>query len=53
MGAFIALKEAPTNAWVEAQVGIGGPLLGAFGAVAVDEFLVLGEVVGALVTVAR
>ncbi|HEU5071815.1 MAG TPA: site-2 protease family protein [Verrucomicrobiae bacterium] len=32
MGAFIALKEAPRNAWVEAQVGIGGPLLGAFGA---------------------
>lgn len=32
MGAFIALKEAPRNAWVEAQVGIGGPLLGALGA---------------------
>ena len=32
MGAFIALKEAPRNAWVEAEVGIGGPLLGAFGA---------------------
>lgn len=29
MGAFIALKEAPKNAWIEAQVGIGGPLLGA------------------------
>jgi Zn-dependent protease len=28
MGAFIALKEAPPNAWVEASVGIGGPLLG-------------------------
>lgn len=28
MGAFIALKEAPRNAWVEASVGIGGPLLG-------------------------
>src|SRR5215831_9321265 len=28
MGAFIALKDAPPNAWVEAQVGIGGPLLG-------------------------
>ena len=27
MGAFIALKEAPRNAWIEAQVGIGGPLL--------------------------
>lgn len=32
MGAFIALKEAPKNAWVEAQVGIGGPLLGSVGA---------------------
>src|SRR6266516_1441351 len=32
MGAFIALKEAPRNAWVEAQVGIGGPLLGTAGA---------------------
>jgi Zn-dependent protease len=32
MGAFIALKEAPRNAWVEAQVGIGGPLLGSIGA---------------------
>lgn len=29
MGALIALKEAPKNAWIEAQVGIGGPLLGA------------------------
>ena len=28
MGAIIALKEAPRNAWIEAQVGIGGPLLG-------------------------
>lgn len=28
MGAFIALKEAPRNAWIEAWVGIGGPLLG-------------------------
>ncbi len=32
MGAFIALKEAPRNAWIEAQVGIGGPLLGSLGA---------------------
>lgn len=32
MGAFIALKEAPRNAWIEAEVGIGGPLLGALGA---------------------
>jgi Zn-dependent protease len=33
MGALIALKEAPRNAWIEAQVGIGGPLLGTVGAV--------------------
>ena len=32
MGAFIALKDAPPNAWIEAQVGIGGPLLGTLGA---------------------
>lgn len=34
MGAFIALKEAPRNAWIEAQVGIGGPLLGTVGGLA-------------------
>src|SRR5437867_10236205 len=32
MGAFIALKEAPRNAWMEACVGIGGPMLGTLGA---------------------
>jgi Zn-dependent protease len=32
MGAFIALKEAPRNAWIEACVGIGGPLLGTLAA---------------------
>ncbi|MDQ6860290.1 MAG: site-2 protease family protein [Verrucomicrobiota bacterium] len=32
MGAFIALKDAPKNAWMEACVGIGGPLLGSLGA---------------------
>ena len=32
MGALIALKEAPRNAWVEAVVGLGGPLLGSIGA---------------------
>jgi Zn-dependent protease len=41
MGAFIALKDAPRNAWVEAEVGIGGPLLGALGA-AVCEVIYLG-----------
>jgi Zn-dependent protease len=40
MGAFIALKDAPRNAWIEAQVGIGGPILGALGA-AVCEFIFL------------
>ena len=32
MGAFIALKEAPRNAWIEAIVGIGGPVAGTVGA---------------------
>jgi Zn-dependent protease len=32
MGAFITLRENPSNAWVEAQVGIGGPILGTVGA---------------------
>jgi Zn-dependent protease len=36
MGALIALKEAPRNAWIEAQVGIGGPLLGTVGAAACE-----------------
>jgi len=39
MGAFIALKDAPHNAWIEAQVAIGGPLLGAAGALAYSGFL--------------
>ena len=34
MGAFIALKEAPRDAWMEACVGIGGPMLGSLGALA-------------------
>ncbi len=41
MGAFIALKDAPRNAWMEAWVGIGGPLFGAAGALACD-FIYLG-----------
>ncbi len=32
MGALIALKDAPRNAWMEACVGMGGPLFGALGA---------------------
>ena len=34
MGAFILLKDAPRNAWMEACVGIGGPMLGTVGAIA-------------------
>jgi Zn-dependent protease len=32
MGAFIALRDLPRNAWMEACVGIGGPLFGTLGA---------------------
>ncbi|HEV7403519.1 MAG TPA: site-2 protease family protein [Chthoniobacteraceae bacterium] len=32
IGAMILLKEAPRNAWVEACIGIGGPILGSIGA---------------------
>ncbi len=32
MGAVIVLKDQPRNAWMEACVGVGGPLLGALGA---------------------
>src|SRR5437773_2260084 len=41
MGAFIALKDQPRNAWMEACVGIGGPLLGSLGALACNS---LGEI---------
>ena len=34
VGAFIQMKGMPRNAWVEAVVGIGGPLLGTIGAFA-------------------
>jgi Zn-dependent protease len=34
MGAFIALKEAPRNAWIESWVAYGGPFVGALGALA-------------------
>jgi Zn-dependent protease len=33
MGAVIAMKGRPRDAWVEAVVGIGGPLLGTLGAI--------------------
>jgi Zn-dependent protease len=49
MGAFIALKEAPRNAWIEACVGIGGPMLGSLGALACNS---LGEIFGAPVLIA-
>jgi len=32
LGAYVALKEAPKSAWIDACVSIGGPLLGALGA---------------------
>ncbi len=38
MGAFILLKDAPRNAWMEACVGIGGPMLGSFGALVCHSF---------------
>ncbi len=41
MGAFIALKEAPRNAWIEACVGIGGPLLGTVGAIVCELLFLL------------
>src|SRR5437667_3229783 len=41
MGAFIALKEAPRNAWMEACVGIGVPMVGRFGSLVCNS---LGEV---------
>ena len=34
VGAVIAMKSVPRNAWVEAVVGIGGPVLGSLGALA-------------------
>lgn len=49
MGAFIALKEAPRNAWMEACVGIGGPILGSLGALACNA---LGEIFNAPVFIA-
>jgi len=35
MGAFVAMKEMPKNAYVEAKVGLAGPVLGSAGAFAV------------------
>jgi Zn-dependent protease len=49
MGAFIALKDAPKNAWIEACVGIGGPMLGSLGALLCNS---LGEIFHAPVFIA-
>jgi Zn-dependent protease len=49
MGAFIALKEAPSNAWMEACVGIGGPMLGSLGALVCNA---LGEIFDAPIFIA-
>ena len=49
MGAFIALKEAPSNAWMEACVGIGGPMLGSLGALVCNA---LGEILDAPIFIA-
>jgi len=35
LGAVIGMKEAPRNAWVEAKVGLAGPVVGTLGAAAV------------------
>src|ERR1043166_1632283 len=44
VGAIIALKEAPRIVWIEAQVGIGGPLLGSVGAgLCYATFILTGE----------
>jgi Zn-dependent protease len=41
MGALIALKDAPKDAWMEAWVGIGGPLLGTVGAAVCEVIFIL------------
>jgi Zn-dependent protease len=49
MGAFILLKDLPRNAWMEACVGIGGPILGSIGALACH---LLGKTIDASVFIA-
>jgi Zn-dependent protease len=34
LGAMVAMREMPRNAWVEAKVGLAGPVLGTLGAAA-------------------
>ena len=41
MGALIALKDAPKTAWIESQVGIGGPILGTIGAAVCEVIFLL------------
>jgi Zn-dependent protease len=44
VGALILLREAPRQAWVEAWIGIGGPILGSLGALGCHVvYLVTGE----------
>src|SRR6266567_7392040 len=49
MGAFILLKDQPSNAWMEACVGIGGPMLGSLGALACHS---IGEIFNAPLLIA-
>src|SRR6266852_1041171 len=49
MGAFILLKDQPRNAWMEACVGIGGPMLGSLGALVCN---LLGELFAAPIFIA-
>src|SRR5713101_7900975 len=49
MCAFILLKDQPRNAWMEACVGIGGPILGSLGALACNS---LGEIFNAPLLIA-
>jgi Zn-dependent protease len=50
MGAFIALRDAPANAWVEFEVAAGGPIAGAMAAAACHLTYLQGgpEIFGAL-----
>jgi Zn-dependent protease len=34
LGAYVGMKELPKNAWMEAKVGLAGPVLGTVGALA-------------------
>ena len=49
MGAFILLKDQPRNAWMEACVGIGGPILGGLGALVCN---VMGQALDAPILIA-